>query len=159
MQNLYRYFDAEGVLLYVGVSLNAINRLGQHKNNAHWFGDIARVDIEQFETRKNALDAEKKAIIKENPLHNLYRPKVKSALPCCDQKGDMREVIVYTFKWVDNRHNKKVEDGRGLAKFHAWGCDCENFQAGSGNYSTAIVEREDGSVENIRVNLVKFVSA
>jgi len=77
MQNLYRHFDVEGVLLYVGVSLNTINRLGQHKNNAHWFGDIARVDIEQFETRKNALDAEKEAITKENPLHNLYRPKVK----------------------------------------------------------------------------------
>lgn len=62
--------------MYVGQSLSAINRLGQHKNNSHWFAAIARVEIAHFATRQEALDAERAAIEKENPLHNLQRPKM-----------------------------------------------------------------------------------
>jgi hypothetical protein len=47
MEHLYRHFDKDGTLLYVGISLSAINRLGQHKDNAHWFSSIKRVEIEQ----------------------------------------------------------------------------------------------------------------
>jgi len=77
LEHLYRHFDKNGVLLYVGISLSAINRLGQHKDNSHWFNEIKRVDIEIFKTREEVREAEKKAILKENPLHNIYRPTVK----------------------------------------------------------------------------------
>jgi predicted GIY-YIG superfamily endonuclease len=76
-QNLYRHFDESGNLLYVGISLNAINRLAQHRDHAHWFNNIKRVEIETYGTRQEAIEAEKHAIINENPLHNLYRPKAK----------------------------------------------------------------------------------
>ncbi|WP_448679960.1 GIY-YIG nuclease family protein [Pseudomonas nicosulfuronedens] len=71
---LYRHFDADGALLYVGISLNAISRLAQHKDHAHWFQLIARVEIEQHPSREAAIQAEKIAITKENPRHNLVRP-------------------------------------------------------------------------------------
>ena len=75
-QNLYRHFDSESVLLYVGVSLSALQRLGQHATNSHWFNSIAKVTIEKFESRKDALQAEKNAIASESPLHNiLLKPK------------------------------------------------------------------------------------
>jgi len=77
MQYLYRHYDKEGSLLYVGISLSAINRLSQHKVHAHWFEKITQVTIEKFESRKEAIEAEKKAIINENPIHNLYRPLKK----------------------------------------------------------------------------------
>lgn len=67
---LYRHFDAEGRLLYVGVSLSAIARLGQHKK-APWFGRIATVTVENFPTRAAALSAEMRAIQRENPQHNI----------------------------------------------------------------------------------------
>ena len=76
MSHLYRHYDKDRTLLYVGISLSSIQRLGQHKDNAHWFSQISIVEIEHFETRKEASDAEKIAISKENPLHNLYRPTV-----------------------------------------------------------------------------------
>ena len=75
MQNLYRHFDDSGTLLYVGVSLNSINRLSQHKNGSHWFEDIARVEIEKCDSRQNALEAETNAILNENPLHNVRKRK------------------------------------------------------------------------------------
>lgn len=68
---LYRHFNKANELLYVGISLNALNRLGQHKEHAHWFNDISDVRIEHFETREMALAAERDAVVKENPKHNI----------------------------------------------------------------------------------------
>jgi len=70
---LYRHFDAEGALLYVGVSLNAVVRLAQHKKQSHWFDSIAKITIESFATRDEALEAETKAIQEEKPKHNIAK--------------------------------------------------------------------------------------
>jgi len=67
---LYRHFNAEGQLLYVGVSLRSMKRLAEHKNNSDWFNEITRVDIEHFSDRKTAMDAERKAVQEENPKYN-----------------------------------------------------------------------------------------
>jgi hypothetical protein len=76
--HLYRHFDKDGVLLYVGISLSAIKRLGEHKDCSHWFNSIARVDIQQFPTRQAALAAERIAISTEMPKHNIY---CRAAIP------------------------------------------------------------------------------
>ena len=69
--HLYRHFDAEGKLLYVGVSISALNRLASHQQNSHWFWDISKVEVSKFETRQASLDAETAAIKNEKPLHNI----------------------------------------------------------------------------------------
>jgi len=74
MQHLYRHFDKDGSLLYIGVSLSAVKRLGQHKAKAHWYEFISRVEIESFETREYVLEAERIAIITEKPRYNLKIP-------------------------------------------------------------------------------------
>lgn len=71
---LYRHFDAEGALLYVGISLSAVQRLSQHKSGSKWFEQIRRVTIEWHDSREKALRAEATAISQENPRHNLQRP-------------------------------------------------------------------------------------
>jgi excisionase family DNA binding protein len=68
---LYRHYDRDGTLLYVGVSLNAIHRLSQHKGCSDWFDQIARVEIESFGNREAALVAERRAIDSENPRCNV----------------------------------------------------------------------------------------
>lgn len=68
---LYRHFDKDGSLLYVGVSLATVKRLHAHRyGEGSWFKEITRIDIERFPTLKIALAAEKKAIQKEGPRHN-----------------------------------------------------------------------------------------
>jgi hypothetical protein len=69
--HLYRHFASDGTLLYVGVSLSALHRLSGHKDHSHWFGDIARVDIQSFESRAAALAAERNAIKEEKPRYNI----------------------------------------------------------------------------------------
>ena len=68
---LYRHFDAEGVLLYVGITLNWRNRTWQHKKTAHWFRDIAEIKIEWFDKRNEAIEAERDAILNELPKYNI----------------------------------------------------------------------------------------
>ncbi len=66
-----------------------------------------------------------------------------------------RSVIVY--KWErekGQRHMVKVHDY--VATFHSFGSNYEEFEDGAGNYSSAIVERLDGQVENVAVELIKF---
>lgn len=76
---LYRHFDAEGRLLYVGISLSAARRLEQHKSTAQWFSKIVRVEIQWHPSRMDALAAEASAIVNEHPLHNVWRPTQKRA--------------------------------------------------------------------------------
>ncbi len=46
---------------------------------------------------------------------------------------------------------------KGVALFHAFGVDYEEFENGPSNYSTAIVEWDDGTLENVRVNHIRFI--
>lgn len=78
VQHLYRHFDAEGRLLYIGVSLSAIGRLGEHKQNSDWFWMIARVEVTAYASRRTVLKAERLAIQREKPLHNIMHAR-KSA--------------------------------------------------------------------------------
>ena len=77
---LYRHFDKDGVLLYVGISLSAVARLSQHKDSA-WFKEIKKVEIEHYPTRGEALGMEALAIRNENPKYNkVRRPDISKTI-------------------------------------------------------------------------------
>lgn len=95
--HLYRHFSNDGALLYVGISLSTLNRLSQHKENSHWFSNIKRVEIESFETREEAVAAERNAIATENPAHNIIRYNVKPTKKELAEKRveESREALVH----------------------------------------------------------------
>jgi hypothetical protein len=68
---LYRHFDKRGNLLYVGISLTTVKRLGEHRTGSAWFRKVATITIQHFRTRKAALEAERIAIQTENPIYNV----------------------------------------------------------------------------------------
>jgi hypothetical protein len=70
--DLYRHFDENGNLLYVGISLSAVARLVQHRGRSGWFPRIARVEIERHSSRHEALEAERNAITQERPMFNVF---------------------------------------------------------------------------------------
>lgn len=69
--HLYRHFDRDNTLLYVGVSISALNRLAAHREHAPWFWRIARIEIQAFATREDSLIAERLAIQRERPQFNI----------------------------------------------------------------------------------------
>ena len=80
-QHLYRHFDEWDNLLYVGVSLSTIQRLSQHRSHSHWFNDIKKITIENFSSREEVLEAERIAVQKEDPLHNIALKKTYFPAP------------------------------------------------------------------------------
>ena len=70
MTDLYRIFDAEGALLYVGISLNAARRSSDHRAKP-WWPQVARIEVETHPTRGDALHAEYAAIDDEKPRYNV----------------------------------------------------------------------------------------
>jgi hypothetical protein len=67
---LYRYFDADWNLLYVGISFSSLVRLAQHRSTDVWFQRVTRIEIERFDRREEAEEAERKAIRRERPEFN-----------------------------------------------------------------------------------------
>lgn len=76
--NLYRLYNSDNVLLYVGVTMNLRERLSVHVRRAKWREEITSSSIEYFADLDEALIAEKKAIADENPLYNIKcNPRIK----------------------------------------------------------------------------------
>lgn len=70
---VYRHFDKDGKLLYVGKSLSPFGaRLNGHRVSSFWFEEIAVVTIQHFSTDLEASVAEKEAIKRERPLYNKH---------------------------------------------------------------------------------------
>lgn len=68
---LYRHFNKNNDLLYVGISYSVLNRTRNHSVCAHWFDQIDNIKIESFPSRADAIKAETTAIQNENPLFNI----------------------------------------------------------------------------------------
>lgn len=99
--NLYRHFDDDNVLLYVGISLNAIKRTSEHIHCSPWARDIKRIEIDEFETRKAAMIAETDAIQAEKPLHNKLKtkpPKKKRVITHIEKSKTRLTHMVTTLK-------------------------------------------------------------
>lgn len=78
--HLYRHFNSNNELLYVGISLSAFNRLSQHKESSKWFEEISNVTIQSFDNREDALKSERIAVQEENPKYNVRLRKTTTQL-------------------------------------------------------------------------------
>ena len=74
---VYRFYDRNDVLLYVGCTAGFKPRRAAHKAKK-WYSDVTRVEIKRFKTHREALDAERKAIWEEYPHYNRRRLPPKS---------------------------------------------------------------------------------
>ena len=67
---VYRHYDADGQLLYVGISSRPLRRGYEHSISAHWAERVSVTKQEWFESRAEAAAAERKAIRAERPIAN-----------------------------------------------------------------------------------------
>lgn len=74
---LYRFFDADDVLLYIGTTDNITQRWRAHRTRTTWWDQVAREAVEWFDNRTAAEAAEKAAIAAEEPLHNIHHGRAK----------------------------------------------------------------------------------
>lgn len=68
---VYRCFDADGQLLYVGCSMKPEERMKEHRKFRGWWTDrVAQITLEGFPDQASGLAAEKHAIQTEHPRYN-----------------------------------------------------------------------------------------
>ena len=67
---LYRHYDKNDALLYVGVSGSP-----EHRLHTKWALNSVRMTTKQFNNRHDALEAEKLAVLKEQPVYNIRLKK------------------------------------------------------------------------------------
>jgi predicted GIY-YIG superfamily endonuclease len=72
---LYRYYDARGRLLYIGITNSVTRRDNQHGTGKRWRSQIATSRVEWFPTRTDALEAERRAIRREHPAFNIQHAR------------------------------------------------------------------------------------
>lgn len=68
---LYRFYDQNGVLLYVGVTSVGPSRWADHEHHRSWWALVTRADAEHYPDRASAHAAEKVAIRSEQPPWNI----------------------------------------------------------------------------------------
>jgi DNA-binding transcriptional regulator YiaG len=103
---LYRAYDRNGDLLYVGISLSTINRASQHQRDAAWFSEMARMEVELFDTREAAVAAEQIAIKTEEPKHNVCHNRPPPEAYVAPSPGEFRATLKslgITQRWLAGR--------------------------------------------------------
>lgn len=73
---LYRHYDRQGKLLYVGMTCDPSRRLEQYQR-ARWFSSLRAVSLEKCQSKEDALEREAKAIRLEHPRYNIRRTSIK----------------------------------------------------------------------------------
>ena len=95
---LYRFFDSDGALLYVGITVNLPARLSRHRDEKEWWVDVVRVSIEWFPDRDSVLAAEKAAIRSEQPRYNIQHNRSGRVIspPVVDVQADTSETWAFS---------------------------------------------------------------
>lgn len=99
---LYRFYDVDGALLYVGITVNLARRWEDHAAEKAWWPRVARKTVVLYGSRKDALAAEAGAIIAEVPIHN-----VAGQVP----SGGDRDVVL-------KRLERRLADAKRSLKAH-----------------------------------------
>lgn len=68
---LYRWWDADGRLLYVGKSISLFARMQAHRRSSRFFAEAAAMTLERLPNEIELAHAEMRAIRTEGPLYNI----------------------------------------------------------------------------------------
>lgn len=76
---VYRFFAADGSVLYIGQTSDFLNRLRTHFLCSPWWPEVDRWTREPFDSLGEALDAEIAAIRAEHPRYNRQHNRGRAA--------------------------------------------------------------------------------
>lgn len=68
--SVYRYYDRNNVLLYVGITNRGVTRNSEHDMTKSWWSFVVRQEVEHYPHRQAALEREKHLIRKYRPPFN-----------------------------------------------------------------------------------------
>lgn len=111
---LYRLFDAENNLLYVGASMYGPARMEAHRRDKSWWPEVVRAEFEHYETKHLATVAEADVIRLEKPRYNRAGPHI------CAKPADIKRL---TEADIDLRRRERTM--YRVPGLHCWNCGWE----------------------------------
>lgn len=78
---LYRFYDEDGSLLYIGITLDLPARMRAHRGDKPWWTEVYRIEIEHFDSRPEVDRAERESILNERPKYNVMYNKAPAFAP------------------------------------------------------------------------------
>ena len=69
--SVYRYYDKQGLLLYVGITERGIKRNREHNATKEWWQHVAYQEVDHFTTRSDAEARERALITQHRPPFNI----------------------------------------------------------------------------------------
>lgn len=105
---LYRHWGDKDILLYIGITNNCAARTDNHERAAAWYNKITRITVEPFSSRTAAAKAEKKAILKEQPIYNSTHKK-KRAKPKPRNLSKSKPKVTVSLRMSVEMHQKIIE--------------------------------------------------
>lgn len=93
MNTVYRMFDENDELLYVGITANLPGRLAQHRAEKPWWTLVARIELRHLDSRREALDSERYLIVTEKPLWNVVHRDGATPIPWAQLRQDFPAIL------------------------------------------------------------------
>lgn len=100
---LYRFYDAHGHLLYVGITQNPPSRFRSHEETKTWWELVADIKLETFASRLELAVAERAAITAEVPFYNVThnaKRYERSDIPAEDGASRTRRIMTFSLAEV-----------------------------------------------------------
>lgn len=69
---VYRLYDVEDRLLYVGMGRNPMGRWASHADQHVWWPAVARFEVAWYATRQEAAAEERRALKEDDAVHNIH---------------------------------------------------------------------------------------
>ena len=83
---LYRFYAADGALLYIGITDTLKRRVTEHSLDKKWWPEVARKTVEWHPGREDAAVAELAAIKSEKPKHNIQGRSERPVRPAHEHR-------------------------------------------------------------------------
>lgn len=84
---LYRMFDEDGVLLYVGITDDPVTRFRGHRGIKSWWNQVCTITLERYSSRQELEDAERVALA-AGTAHNVkHNPRARCNAETCAAQG------------------------------------------------------------------------
>lgn len=90
---LYRFFSATGQLLYVGITMNPPQRFKNHRDSKDWWGEVSGITVENYTSRDELAQAERRAIQVEHPMYNIVHTKGTKPRPVPEPEPEVDEPV------------------------------------------------------------------
>lgn len=119
---VYRFYDADERLLYVGITFSLGLRFAQHERGSEWWPHQRSVKVVWRESRTLAADEERTAIREEKPLHNVSGTRVprpqRVRIDIEARKAIATEVRVEIAR--SGKSKREVREFLGVSRQAAW---------------------------------------